>query len=85
MPACCAVAPACLVRVVYGNFPIGDGPDGIRYGMTADELRAALGPPHEVLGSGSDERWVYWRDSFGDDYVGVYFDSEGRVRTTWVP
>lgn len=87
LPPCVYAAPSHLVRVVYGNYPLGDRDDGIQPGMTAAEVRAALGPPHKVLGHGGAEgwSWIYWRDSFGYDYVGVSFADNGRVSSAWVP
>jgi hypothetical protein len=85
LPACCAIAPRYLVWVVYGSFPLGQRQDGIAPGMTAAQVRATLGPPHEVLRTDGADGWIYWRDSFGDDYVVVYFDSDSRVRATSGP
>ncbi len=48
--------------------------------MTADEVRAALGPPHEVHnyreGGG---HWYYWLDWFGIGWFAVGFGPDGRV------
>lgn len=84
LPPCVYAAPPCLVRAAYGSFPLGDREDGIEPGMTAAEVRAALGPPHEVLGPTDAPGWIYWRDSWGRDCVGVRFDAGGRVAWWWV-
>jgi hypothetical protein len=43
--------PGVVVRVAYGNFPIGNPEKyGIRAGMTRQEVLAVLGPPPPATG-----------------------------------
>ncbi len=80
VPFLCCLGPPHVVRLVYGNYPIGRYPNNkIREGMTTDEVAAILGPPHERMKSGGAESWYYWIDSFGMGWFGVRFGSNGRV------
>ena len=38
--------PSQVVRLTYGNYPLGNYPDNkVKEGMTAAEVEASLGPP----------------------------------------
>src|SRR5947209_16578287 len=83
VPLCCCLLPPVVVRITYGNYPLGSYPNGkIREGMTRDEVAAILGSPHERFRRDDEESWYYWLDSFGIGYFGVHFGSEGRVTGT---
>jgi hypothetical protein len=70
---------------MYGNYPIGNYPIGsfpknkIKEGMTADEVVAILGVPHERYKQDDTENWYYRIDSFGIDWLAVQFSPDGRV------
>ncbi len=83
-PLFCCLAPPCIVRIAYGNYPIFGRPDGkIKEGMSADEVVAALGTPHERYKEEDGEAWFYWIDSLGIDWFRVRFGPDGRVTETW--
>jgi hypothetical protein len=64
VPLSCCLGPSQVVRVFYGNYPIGHSPDDtIKEGMTADEVLGILGPPHERVEQDNEQRWYYWKDS----------------------
>src|SRR5262249_24749961 len=80
VPLCSCVGPSLVVRLKYGNFPLGGYPDGkIKPRMTGDEVEAILGTPHERYAHDAGESWYYWLDSFGIGYFGVRFGPDGRV------
>jgi SmpA / OmlA family len=80
VPLCCLLLPPQVVRMAYGNYPLGSYPNGkIREGMTRDEVTAILGSPHEHYKRDDEESWYYWIDSFGIGYFGVRFGPKGRV------
>jgi len=83
-PLCCCQGPQYLVRIAYGNFPLGRYPNNmIEEGMTSDQVRALLGSPHErVTGYEGTEHWYYWIDSFGVRYFAVSFNSASQVDGT---
>ena len=83
IPFACCLGPPHVVRVVYGNYPLGSYPSGkIKEGMSADEVVAILGTPHERYKEGDGEHWYYWLDSFDMNYFGVQFGPDGRVVST---
>jgi ABC-type dipeptide/oligopeptide/nickel transport system permease component len=83
VPLFCCLGPPCLIRVAYGNFPIGSFPyNKIKEGMAPEEVIAVLGPPHERVMTGNGENWYYWRDSFDINWVCVEFGTDGRVFRT---
>ena len=83
-PLSCCLGPSLLVRVCYGNFPIGAYPTGkVMKGMTADEVVAVLGTPHERSQREAGELWYYWIDAFSIQWFGVGFDRNGRVTSTF--
>jgi hypothetical protein len=83
-PLFCCLAPPCIVRIGYGNYPIYRRPDGkIKEGMSADEVVAVLGTPHERVKEKDGESWYYWIDSLGIDWFRVSFGPDGRVTETW--
>jgi hypothetical protein len=80
IPLFCLLAPPHLVRLTYGNYPIGSYPsDKIHKGMTFDEVESALGPPHQRTSESDRETWIYWIDSFAINYCGVDFGPDRRV------
>jgi hypothetical protein len=83
IPLLCCVGPSHVIRLVYGNYPLGAYPNNkIKKGMTRDEVEAILGTPHEQFKRDEEERWYYWLDSFGMGYFGVHFGPDGRVEGT---
>ena len=84
-PLCCCVVPPVALRITHGNFPIRSSDmDKVREGMTADEVQAILGTPHERHPSGDGEAtWYYYCDSFGLAALGIGFGPDGRVKNTW--
>lgn len=73
--------PGLLIRVVYGDFPIGQ-PTKYRIvvGMTREEVLAVLGPPHErYSGTGAEETWCYRCYALNVSTYAIYFDGHGRV------
>ncbi len=83
LPLTCCVGPPYFVRVVYGNYPLGQYPNGVvREGMTGDEVRALLGSPHERYVHDREETWFYWLDSFDIHWFGVFYGPDGRVKST---
>jgi hypothetical protein len=83
VPLSGCLGPPLVVRLAYGNYPIGRYPNGkIKEGMTADEVVATLGTPHERYRQDDAERWYYWIDSFGLSWFGVAFGPDGRVEHT---
>ena len=76
----CCIGPPCIIRIQYGNFPIGNyADDKAHEGMSPDEVAAALGTPHERVKEQDGERWYYWCDSFGIRWSCVCFGADGRV------
>jgi len=83
VPLFCCLAPPHVIRMMYGNYPIGKYPENvIRKGMSTDQVTAILGTPHERYNHGDGEHWCYWIDSFSISYFGVLFGPDGRVIAT---
>jgi hypothetical protein len=83
VPLSCCFGPSQFVRLEYGNYPLGTYPTNkVQEGMTADEVVAALGTPHERHGD-NKERWYYWIDSFSIRWFSVEFGPDGRVDHTY--
>jgi outer membrane protein assembly factor BamE (lipoprotein component of BamABCDE complex) len=83
IPLCCCLGPPHVIRLEYGNYPIGRFPNDIRPGMSAEEVVATLGTPHERHSRGDVDSWFYWIDSFGLGWFGVDFGPDGRVTHTY--
>jgi hypothetical protein len=79
IPLLCCLGPPQLVRIGYGNYPIGRYPSNIREGMSANEVLGILGTPHERVREGDSERWYYWIDWVGISWAAVEFGPDGRV------
>src|SRR5262249_33960499 len=81
----CCFPPNVVVRIYYGNWPIGD-PNKYKYGpgMTQEQIRSVLGSPHvrDRYEDGS-ERWCYYCDAFGMNIVSILFDRDGIVVAEW--
>ena len=83
IPLFCCLIPPHAVRVVYGNYPLGDRPkDVIKNGISTAEVESLLGRPHERYREPSGEDWCYWIDTFGGSSFHVRFDPDGRVLST---
>jgi hypothetical protein len=80
----CCLGPSLMVRLVYGNFPIGSYPNNkIMQGMSMDEVKLILGNPHVQSNHGDEDRWIYYIDSFGMGWFGVNFGVDGKVTATY--
>jgi hypothetical protein len=83
-PVFCFVAPPHLVRLFYGNYPLGHYPSGkVNEGMTMEEVQAILGTPHERVERGGGETFYYWIDSFDVFYFAVDFGPDKRAIRTY--
>jgi hypothetical protein len=83
VPLLCCLGPPQIIRVAYGNYPVGsDARHQVKKGMSAEEVRAALGSPHRRSEGPDGEGWYYWIDSFGASWFCVDFGPEGRVIAT---
>jgi outer membrane protein assembly factor BamE (lipoprotein component of BamABCDE complex) len=72
-----------VFRLTHGSYPLGKFPGNkIEKGMTAGEVEAILGAPHNRRRQGEEERWYYWLDSFGTYWFAVCFGPDGRVVST---
>jgi hypothetical protein len=82
----CCLLPHAAFRIRYGRGPLEvDVLRAVKPRMTADEVLAALGPPHEKYTRGDGvESWYYIEDVFMVGWVGVQFDTQGRVIDRWV-
>ena len=84
VPFSCCLGPSQVVRLVYGNYPIGERPNNkIQEGMSFDEVTAILGTPHERFKKDDQESWYYWIDSFGIGWFAVDFGPDGNVERTY--
>src|SRR5262245_24374103 len=87
----CCVLPDLLFRVKYGRPPLSAEKyrtSLVTGGMTADEVRAALGEPHEIhpaVSPEDEEVWFYHTDLLGPSSLGVNFGPDKRVTGTWIP
>ena len=80
LPVCCCLGPPLEVRLSRGSFPLWRYPNNkIKNDMTADEVTAILGTPHELMKRDDGDQWFYWLDSFGIGWFCVRFGPEGRV------
>ena len=80
LPLCCYLARPNAVPSENGSHPIEiDRRNKVREGMSGDEVRAILGPPHQRKRSNDRETWIYWIDTYGGSWVGVDFGADGRV------
>jgi outer membrane protein assembly factor BamE (lipoprotein component of BamABCDE complex) len=85
LPLCCWIGPSQVVRLEYGNYPIGEDSqkDRIREGMTMDEVTSMLGTPHERHSEAGKELWFYWMDAYSIFWFAVDFGPDGRVTKTY--
>ncbi len=79
LPISCCSGPSVIFRLTHETPPLGRYPNGvIEAGMTPDEVRARLGPPHHLyLGS-----WMYYLDPIEVRYFMVSFGPDGNVNGT---
>ena len=84
VPVACCFGPAQVFRIHYGRYPISGDPFGkVEKGMTADQVLANLGEPHERRKRNDLETWVYYSDSFGIGDFYVDFGADGRVTSRY--
>jgi outer membrane protein assembly factor BamE (lipoprotein component of BamABCDE complex) len=76
----CVVPHAAFVAA-YGRMPLGRGqnPFAVPKGSTKEEVRAALGPPHDRAMKKDREIWFYHGDLFDFVIYSMEFDAEGRL------
>jgi len=84
VPIFCYFAPPYVVRLEYGNYPLGSYPSHrIKQGMSTCEVMSLLGPPHERFKEGADqETWIYWIDSYRAHWFAVDFGPDEHVTNT---
>jgi hypothetical protein len=84
LPVVCFCGPSVLFRLNHDNPPLGHYPNGvIQEGMSADEVRALLGNPHEVSERDRERvGWWYWLDAIELDWFLVTFGPDGKVTST---
>ncbi len=83
VPFSCCVAPSLLFRQHYGSFPLSGNPyTRVKEGMSADEVRASLGNPHNRDERDDGEGWYYYQDSLEICWFCVDFGPDGRVKGT---
>ena len=85
LPVVCYFAPPYIVRLEYGNYPIGSyARSRIREGMSGNEVLMLLGPPQKRFREAADrETWIYWMDSYGAHWFGVDFGPDEHVTDTF--
>jgi hypothetical protein len=84
LPVLCCNGPGALFRLRYSTPPLGRYPSGVvQTGMSADEVRALLGDPHQIH-DGDPQRvtWIYYRDSMELGWFMVTFSPDGKVAHT---
>jgi hypothetical protein len=81
LPVGCYFAPRCFMRIVDGNFPVGEELEArITNGMSMAEARAILGPPHvRRMYNDGVEVDTYWMDALCRRFFDVDYDQNHRV------
>jgi hypothetical protein len=84
IPLSSCLGPPYVIRLVYGNYPLGRYPNNkIGPGMSADKVVEILGTPHKRhKNHRGGETWYYWIDSFGAFWFAVDFEPDGYVIDT---
>ena len=84
LPLSCCCGPSVIFSVSHGSLPLWTYPTGvIEKGMSADQVRALLGNPHEVYDSDRQRvSWLYYRDAIKLDWFMVIFGPDGKVGGT---
>jgi outer membrane protein assembly factor BamE (lipoprotein component of BamABCDE complex) len=93
LTALSCILPRVIFESHYGRPPLSaqeylDTAWKVKTGMTADEVRQAIGEPHKEIPDRNDRRridWFYYTDSFEYGFFGVSFGQDGRVSHTWIP
>jgi hypothetical protein len=79
--------PPVIFYLSYGRGPLdGAGWRKVKDGMTTDEVMAVIGPPHKKSrneGQGGGEKWIYFKDTFGWNFIELRFNKEGHVEGLW--
>ena len=84
LPIFCYYAAHHTIRLDNGTHRLGSYPgDKIKVGMSGDEVKAILGPPHQRQKDIDRETWIYWSDSYGGYRFGVEFGADGHVTGTY--
>ena len=83
LPFSCCSGPGILFRLYHGKPPLEQKPSvfAIR-GWSIDQVRTALGEPHEVRQQNGRLYWKYWQDSIEFDSFLVEFGKDGNVIST---
>ena len=81
----CCLIPYALIRVKCAlHPPIKGAGDRIKNGMTREKVQKMYGQPHErSTDHKGREVWYYYCDCLGQWIVGVQFDEDGRVESSW--
>jgi hypothetical protein len=82
LPVSCYFVPCAALHLTYGRGPLEQDPGSVIVGMSAQDVRAALGPPHQVRAVDGEESWIYLRDTAGLGWFAVHFGADGRVKST---
>lgn len=83
VPLSCCFGPSLLFRLNYGSFPLSGNPYArVKDKMSPDEVRVALGNPHNREKRDDGEHWYYYQDSFQIGWFCVDFDPDGLVKGT---
>jgi hypothetical protein len=83
LPVLCSSGPSILFRLNHDTPPLGHYPNGvIKEGMSAGQVRALLGGPHEVYDRDQRVSWLFWLDSIELDWFMVSFGPDGKVTST---
>jgi len=78
------VLPHAMFVAEYGRLPLhGRDPFAIPKGSTKDEVRAALGSPHDRSVKDNVEIWYYHGDLFEMATYRMEFDAKGRLVNCW--
>jgi hypothetical protein len=84
LPVCCCSGPSVLFRVHHDTPPLTGYPSGVvQEGMSAEEVRALLGNPHQ-FNDRNPERvtWLYYLDAIELNWFMVVFGPDGKVSHT---
>jgi hypothetical protein len=89
----CCVMPSLIFRSKYGRAPLTvqeyrETAWKVKKGMTANEVRAAIGAPHEIVPDNREEgatTWYYYTNAFAFGFFGVNLDAGSRVTSSWIP
>jgi hypothetical protein len=74
-----------VFRLRYLRGPCGADLTRVVEGMSPEEVRAIAGTPHKrYTDSDGIETWIYFHDALQQNYSGVQFDRDGKVKSSWL-